>query len=278
MKQKTSNAANRGSPANVSTLCIDIGGSGLKASVLDRTGKMVVDRVRVKTPHPCTPKILLQALADLVSPLPPFDRISVGFPGVIRDGRTLTAPHFSERPWCNFPLAAALSKRFGKPVRLLNDAEVQGFGIVKGRGLEVVLTLGTGAGTAVFRDGVLMPHLELAQHQSTTIRPIMNTSAAMPCGARERRNGVTTSTRRSKFSTRSFITINCISVAATATKSTGYPATLKSNQTTQGSPAEFGFGMPMLHDLFFKMTASGRSVCAPKPDKKIAAVDAVANR
>ncbi|PZR85347.1 MAG: hypothetical protein DLM68_11145 [Hyphomicrobiales bacterium] len=107
---------------------------------------------------------LLRAIADLTAPLPSFDRISIGFPGVIRDGRVITAPHFGDRRWRDFPLAAALSKRLGKPVRLLNDAEVQGFGIVKGRGLEVVLTLGTGAGTAVFRDGVLMPHLELAQH------------------------------------------------------------------------------------------------------------------
>jgi polyphosphate glucokinase len=66
--------------------------------------------------------------------------------------------------WHEFPLAAALSKRLDKPVRFLNDAEIQGFGIIKGQGLEVVLTLGTGSGTAVFRDGVLMPHLELAQH------------------------------------------------------------------------------------------------------------------
>lgn len=164
MKQKVNNAANKDTLASISTLSIDIGGTGLKASVLDRTGKMLVDRVRVATPYPCSPKTLLKALADLVAPLPPFDRISVGFPGVIRDGRILTAPHFSERPWRDFPLSAALSKRLGKPVRLLNDAEVQGFGIVKGRGLEVVLTLGTGAGTAIFRDGVLMPHLELAQH------------------------------------------------------------------------------------------------------------------
>ncbi len=164
MKQETSKAANRGLPTDVSTLSIDIGGTGLKASVLDRTGKMLVDRVRVATPYPCTPEILLEALADLVSPLPPFDRISVGFPGVIRDGQTVTAPHFNKRAWRDYPFAAALSKRLGKPVRLLNDAEVQGFGIVNGRGLEVVLTLGTGAGTAVFRDGVLMPHLELAQH------------------------------------------------------------------------------------------------------------------
>jgi polyphosphate glucokinase len=146
------------------TLAIDVGGTGLKASVLDQAGKMLVDRVRVATPYPCPPKVLLRTLVALVAPLPVFDRISVGFPGVVRDGRALTAPHFGDRLWRDFPLAAALSKRLGKPVRLLNDAEVQGFGIVKGQGLEVVLTLGTGAGTAVFRDGVLMPHLELAQH------------------------------------------------------------------------------------------------------------------
>lgn len=144
------------------TLAIDVGGTGLKASVLDRAGQMLVDRVRVATPYPCPPKVLLRTLVALVAPLLGFDRISVGFPGVVRDGRTLTAPHFGDRPWRNFPLVATLSKRFGKPVRLLNDAEVQGFGIVKGRGLEVVLILG--AGTAVFRDGLLMPHLELAQH------------------------------------------------------------------------------------------------------------------
>lgn len=70
MKKKVKNAASSDSPAKVSTLSIDIGGTGLKASVLDRTGKMLVDRVRVATPYPCTPKILLKALADLIAPLP----------------------------------------------------------------------------------------------------------------------------------------------------------------------------------------------------------------
>ena len=149
---------------DVNTLAIDIGGTGLKASVLDPGGKMLVDEVRVVTPYPCSPKILLKTLTDLVAPLPRFHRISVGFPGVVRDGRVVTAPHFGNAMWHRFPLAAALSKRLGKPVRLLNDAEVQGLGIIMGRGLEVVLTLGTGAGTAVFRDGELMPHLELAHH------------------------------------------------------------------------------------------------------------------
>lgn len=156
--------ARRAKSPRIHTLAIDIGGSGLKASVLDPKGKMLVDEVRVPTPCPCPPKVLINTLAELVAPLPSFDRISVGFPGVVRDGIILTAPHFGNDKWAHFPLATALSERLGKPVRLLNDAEVQGLGLVVGRGLELVLTLGTGAGTALFRDGELMPHLELAQH------------------------------------------------------------------------------------------------------------------
>ena len=156
--------ARRAKSSEIHTLAIDIGGTGLKASILDSEGKMLVDEVRVPTPYPCPPKVLTDTLADLVAPLPSFDRISVGFPGVVRDGRVLTAPHFCDDKWTGFPFAKALSERLGKPVRLLNDAEVQGLGIIAGRGLELVLTLGTGAGTALFRDGELMPHLELAQH------------------------------------------------------------------------------------------------------------------
>lgn len=146
------------------TLAIDIGGTGLKASILDGAGRMTIERVRVSTPYPCSPTILLATLAELVAPLPSFDRISLGFPGVIRDGRVVTAPHFDEEAWRDYPLEASVSRRFGKPARLLNDAEVQGLGIVVGRGLEAVLTLGTGIGSAVFCDGRLAPHLELAQH------------------------------------------------------------------------------------------------------------------
>jgi polyphosphate glucokinase len=146
------------------TLAIDIGGTGLKASVLDSSGQMAVKRVRVPTPIPCTPEIMLDALAQLVAPLPRFDRISIGFPGVVRDGAVITAPHFDNGSWRNYPLAEAVASRLGKPARLLNDAEVQGLGIIAGRGLEVVLTLGTGIGSAVFRNGSLAPHLELGQH------------------------------------------------------------------------------------------------------------------
>lgn len=146
------------------TLAIDIGGTGLKASVLDEAGKMMEKHVRVPTPYPCTPDILIEALDGLTAPLSSYDRVSVGFPGVIRDGRVVTAPHFKGKAWRDFPLADTLARRFGKPTRLLNDAEVQGLGVVEGRGLEVMLTLGTGVGSAVFNCGALTPHIELAHH------------------------------------------------------------------------------------------------------------------
>lgn len=149
---------------SLQTLSIDIGGTGLKASVLDEAGKMVEEHVRLPTPHPCTPAILVRTLARLTAPLTAYDRVSIGFPGVVRDGRIITAPHFDGKSWVGYPLADTLARRFGKPVRLLNDAEVQGLGIVKGHGLEVVLTLGTGVGSAIFSNGALTPHLELAHH------------------------------------------------------------------------------------------------------------------
>jgi polyphosphate glucokinase len=158
------NARGRSAGPGPHTLGIDIGGTALKASVLDRHGRMIVERARMPTPYPCSPKIMLAALAKLTAPLPSFDRISIGFPGVVRGGHVVTAPHFGNKAWRGYPLEAALAQRLGRPARLLNDAEVQGLGIIAGRGLEVVLTLGTGIGSAVFADGWLAPHLELAQH------------------------------------------------------------------------------------------------------------------
>jgi polyphosphate glucokinase len=83
----------------------------------------------------------------------------------VRNNRVLTAPHFGDEGWHDIPLAESLATRLGGlPVRMINDAEVQGFAVIEGHGIEFVLTLGTGAGTAMFRDGELMPHLELAHH------------------------------------------------------------------------------------------------------------------
>lgn len=158
-------AARNTKPASEAvTLAIDIGGTGLKATLLDRAGTILADRVRVDTPYPATPERIVEALVGLVEPLTSYDRISIGFPGVVRDGRVVTAPHFGNEQWSKFPLADKLSARVGKPTRLLNDADVQGFGAIRGTGLELVLTLGTGLGSALFRDGELMPHMEFAQY------------------------------------------------------------------------------------------------------------------
>lgn len=159
------------------TLSIDIGGTGLKASVLDAAGTMVADRVRVPTTYPMSPQELVERLEALVAKLPEPDRVSAGFPGMVRGGIVMSAAHFVtvsgpgsdvdpelERAWDHFDLAAALQRTTGKPTRVANDADVQGLAVVEGAGLELVVTLGTGFGTAHFLDGALMPHLEIA-HQ-----------------------------------------------------------------------------------------------------------------
>jgi polyphosphate glucokinase len=162
------------------TLAIDIGGTGLKASVLDASGAMVADRVRVPTKYPLAPDGaggLVATLVKLVKPLPEADRVSAGFPGMVRSGKILSAPHFVTesgpgskvdnrlvKAWSRFDLAGALQDALGKPTRVANDADVQGAAVVQGKGLEFVVTLGTGFGTACFLDGNLLPHLEIA-HQ-----------------------------------------------------------------------------------------------------------------
>ncbi|SHG34293.1 polyphosphate glucokinase [Kaistia soli DSM 19436] len=145
-------------------LAIDVGGTGLKAAVIDDKGALINERARVETPHPCPPSLFLDAIGGLVKGFPAYDRIAVGFPGVVRNGCILTAPNLGTEGWAGFDLAAALEKQLGHPVRIINDAEMQGMAIISGKGLEFVLTLGTGAGTALFRDGDLMPHMELAHH------------------------------------------------------------------------------------------------------------------
>jgi polyphosphate glucokinase len=164
-KSATKSSARRGAEQ---ILAIDVGGTGLKAAIIDAQGKMLTERLRVATPHPCTPEQLVDTLVKLVEPLVaehPATRISIGFPGVVRNNRVLTAPHFGDEGWHDIPLAESLATRLGGlPVRMINDAEVQGFAVIEGHGIEFVLTLGTGAGTAMFRDGELMPHLELAHH------------------------------------------------------------------------------------------------------------------
>ena len=143
-------------------LAIDIGGSGLKAAILNGEGEMLTERLRVETPHPCKPDELVDALVKLVEPFSGFDHVSVGFPGVVRHGKIVTAPNLGTEELQGLDLAAALQQRLGKPVRVINDADMQGFGAIEGKGLEMVVTLGTGFGSALFMDGELAPHLEIA--------------------------------------------------------------------------------------------------------------------
>ena len=147
------------------TLAVDIGGTGIKLALLDDRGKLVGERVRVPTPTPpVAPDEVTRIIEAAAGPLAPFDRVSVGFPGAVRDGRVKTAPNLGTELWAGFDLQATLAGVLGKPVRVMNDADVQGFGAIEGKGVEMVLTLGTGAGTSIFRDGEIAPHLELAHH------------------------------------------------------------------------------------------------------------------
>jgi polyphosphate glucokinase len=148
----------------VLTLAIDIGGSHLKAGLLDQNGAMIAGPNRVTTPPSPVPPVVVEALVGLALPLGQFDRISVGFPGVVRQGQVLTAPNLGTPEWRNFPLAASLTDKLGKPARMMNDAEVQGLGVISRKGLECVITLGTGMGFGVFQDGRPAPHLELSHH------------------------------------------------------------------------------------------------------------------
>ena len=161
-------------PENVTTLAIDIGGSGFKAAMLNAAGAMTSERVRIDTPYPVTPEKFVAAVTELVKPLGAADRVSVGFPGLVRNGHVIEVPSMSRRKyggvrdeqlaaaWSHFDLGAALTESFGVPTLIANDADIQGCAVVAGEGFEFVMTLGTGVGTALFFDGKLLPHLELS--------------------------------------------------------------------------------------------------------------------
>ena len=169
MSAKTSTAPNprasRASHHSASpvTLAIDIGGTGLKAMLLDPAGEPLSERERVSTPDPATPNAVLGALDSLTAKLPGFDRVSVGFPGVTKRGITYLAVNLHPK-WAGFHLQEAIEKRWKKPARVANDADVQGYAAIKGDGVELVLTLGTGMGGALFTGGRLCPGLELGHH------------------------------------------------------------------------------------------------------------------
>ncbi len=150
------------------TLAFDIGGSHLKAGILSPAGDMLKGPDRVVTPHPTKPEEVVELLVGLAKQLGDCDRVTIGFPGVVRADYVVTAPNLGTDLWHGFKLAARVHECLGRPVRMLNDASVQGLGAISGQGIECVLTMGTGMGFALFNDGRLAPHLEMSQHPVKT--------------------------------------------------------------------------------------------------------------
>ncbi|MGN8246957.1 ROK family protein [Cellulomonas soli] len=159
------------------TLSVDCGGGGIKASVLDAAGTLHAPAVRVPTPYPLPPSRLVDTIAAIAQDLPPAGRVTVGMPGMIRHGVVVATPHYVTRSgprsavdpallaaWSGCDVRAAIEARLGLPTLVLNDAEVHGAGVVSGTGVELVLTFGTGLGSALFDGGRLAPHLEWSHH------------------------------------------------------------------------------------------------------------------
>lgn len=149
-------------------LAIDIGGSHIKATILNTAGELQIGYQSVDTPVLPGPKKLLAAIKQLVHQFPEYDKVSVGFPGYVKDGVVYTAPSLAPTKWNSVKLRKILEGEFNCPVAVINDADMQGLGIASGRGLEMVITLGTGLGSALLLNGVLLPHIELSQHPFIT--------------------------------------------------------------------------------------------------------------
>ena len=131
--------------------------------MLDTSGNPQTERSRVETPQPALTQPVISAISSLAAAQGEFDRVSVGFPGVVRRGVTETAANLDPE-WIGFDLGSALVQSLAKPVRVANDADMQGLGATSGQGVELVITLGTGFGSALFLEGKLVPNLELGHH------------------------------------------------------------------------------------------------------------------
>jgi polyphosphate glucokinase len=148
-------------------LGIDIGGSGIKGAPVDTTsGQLLSEKVRLRTPPSAKPGPMIDIVAKIAKDFSWDGPIGCGFPGVIRDGKTLTAANVSNK-WIGYNAAGEISARTGCPVSVINDADAAGLaemalGAGCGRkGTVLVVTIGTGIGTALFSDGYLLPNMEL---------------------------------------------------------------------------------------------------------------------
>jgi len=156
---------------------VDIGGTGIKGAPVDLDrGELSDDRFKVPTPHPATPEAVVEGVHEVVAHFGHTGPLGVTFPGVVVDGTTRTAANV-DKGWVGVDAGKLLGERLGQPVVVLNDADAAGvaemtFGAGRGRGgVVLMLTLGTGIGSALFVDGRLVPntelgHLELHGHDA----------------------------------------------------------------------------------------------------------------
>ena len=164
---------------SIFTLSIDCGGLYLKSCVLDEQGTIHAKPNRISTPYPLSPQRFVETMKEIQGNLPAAQRATVGMPGMIRNGVVVAIPHYVnvsgprtrldpelKEQWYGFDVQSALTQELGVPTKVLNDAEVHGAGVVSGSGYEVVITLGTGLGFAVFHGGKVAPHFELS-HATT---------------------------------------------------------------------------------------------------------------
>ncbi|MBA2254353.1 MAG: ROK family protein [Chloroflexi bacterium] len=154
-------------------LGIDVGGTGVKAAVVDLgTGRLLSDRVRRPTPRPSTPQAVADTIAEVIDILANGGHITddlpvgLGLPGVVKDGRLMTAANI-DPTWAEADAERIVGERIGRKVVAVNDADAAGvaeqlYGAAAGRaGTVLMLTIGTGIGTAIFVDGHLVPNCEL---------------------------------------------------------------------------------------------------------------------
>jgi polyphosphate glucokinase len=156
---------------------VDIGGSGIKGAPVDlERGELSEERFKVLTPQPATPAAVVERFGQVVEHFGWSGPVGATFPGVVTGGRTRTAANV-DKAWIGLEAEKLLSERIGAPVTLLNDADAAGiaemaFGAGRGRtGTVILLTFGTGIGSAIFSNGQLVPntelgHLELNGHEA----------------------------------------------------------------------------------------------------------------
>jgi polyphosphate glucokinase len=148
---------------SINILSVDVGGTSIKACILSPKGDSLSEFKKIATPKNSKPEAIIEIIGQLVTELDQeFGKISIGFPGYVKNGIVYTAPNLAQGKWIQIDLAQQVADLLQRPVRLINDADQAALGIVNGKAFEIVLTVGTGFGTALVYDGELFPHFELA--------------------------------------------------------------------------------------------------------------------